>query len=436
MHMARPLVELGGSERIFAHLHEHFHGALTPACLVRVRGGILQQTPLERALAILQKRHPKLRARIVKGERARYFFEEMDEAPRIPMEIQTLGDDRDYWRLFIKQVNTLPFDTGKCPLMRVYVLNQHDGKSCDLILSWHHAIIDGPSAFTIVHELLTFYHAIVRGEGITPEPRTLVSEDLSRIHLGFFEQVKYAWRLIRSQARRVCSLPMESTHVCVQQLIYSEDEVNEMIYECRRQQTTLFGVLCAALMIAVAETVQELKGRSRLTVRGDFRLVAPVDLRPCLGHVEGEDLGCFIGTFRGDYPQPRCREELWPLARRCASEIAAYSKSRSGLRSLKFLETLTPLIKSPPRRPTLAVNNLGVYRFAERYGPLRVEEFVWSANIDQFGPDVSLLAVTVQDRLNLLIGGGLLGPRTTSSIKNKVANLIRHAQNQGSSMKY
>ena len=427
--MARPSVELGGSERIFAHLHEHFHGALTPAGLVRVRGGILQHKPLEKALAVLQNRHPKLRARIVKGERARYFFEEMDEAPPIPMEIQTLGDDLDYWRLFIKQANTLPFDTGKGPLMRVYVLNQRDGKSCDLILVWHHAIVDGPSVFTIFHELLTFYHAIVRGEEITPEPRTLVPGDLSRIRLGFFERVKYVWHLIRSGARRVCNLPMESTHVCAQQLIYSEDEINEMIYGCRRQQTTLFGLLCAALMIAVAETIQELKGRTRLTGRGDLRLVAPVDLRPCLGHIEEQDLGCFIGTFIGDYPQPRSREELWPLARRCASEIAAHSKSGSGLRSLKFLETLTPLIKNPPRRPTLAVNNLGVYRFAEHYGPLRVEEFVWSANIDQFGPDVSLLAVTVQGRLNLLIGGGLLGPRTTSSIKYKVANLILHAQN-------
>jgi hypothetical protein len=181
-------------------------------------------------------------------------------------------------------------------------------------------------------------------------------------------------------------------------------------------------------MIAVTETVQGLKGQSRLTGMGDLRLVAPVDLRPCLGHIEGQDLGCFMGSFHGDYPQPRSREELWPLARRCASEIDAYSKSGNGVRALKFLETLTPFIKRPSRRPTLAVNNLGVYRFAERYGPLRVEEFVWSANTDQFSSDVSLLAVTIQGHLNLLIRGGLLGPTTTSSIKNKVANLIQHAQ--------
>ena len=57
----------------------------------------------------------------------------------------------------------------------------------------------------------------------------------------------------------------------------------------------------------------------------------------------------------------------------------------------------------------MALNNIGTYPFQENYGRLRIQEYSWSANSDQFGCDLGLLAVTVNESLNLTIGGPLLG---------------------------
>ena len=39
------------------------------------------------------------------------------------------------------------------------------------------------------------------------------------------------------------------------------------------------------------------------------------------------------------------------------------------------------------------------------YGSLRVQEYAWSANADQFGSDIALLVVTIQGKLNFQVGG-------------------------------
>ena len=79
---------------------------------------------------------------------------------------------------------------------------------------------------------------------------------------------------------------------------------------------------------------------------------------------------------------------------------------------MKVTEGWVDRVKRPTRRTSLIINNLGVYHFAPSYGPLRVQEYAWSANADQFGSDIALLVVTIQGKLNFQVGGIYMSRKT------------------------
>ncbi len=401
-------MELGGMERIAAFLHDEFHGALIPAGMARIRGGVLRPEPLRLALRALQDRHPRLRSRLCRQGKSRYFFEELESPPGIPLDFLELGEDREYWRYALQQLNKTPFDTEKGPFMRVRVLLHPGGEVCDLLMAWHHAIVDGPAVFQIVHDLMNYYEKADKGESLKVDSREFSSGALPDIRLSFFERIRFLWNSIRFAKGPAWNLRFESTELCPRRLVFSEEELKGILDRCRKREVSLSGFLSAVAITVLGEMSREGYGEGC----GRITFGTPVDLRSRREGVTMADVGCHISSFNRKYPRPGSREGLWKRAQELTSDLAEYALSDDPLRLVKFTEEWVHRVRRAPRRTTFVINNLGVYHFAPSYGPLRIEEYAWSANADQFGSDLALLAVTIHGRLNFQVGGIYLGSRT------------------------
>ena len=402
------LIELGGMERIAAVLHDSFHAALTPAGMARIRGGVLRPEPFRAALGLLQARHPRLRTRLKRKGKSRYFFEELSSPPPIPVDFLALGEDREYWQYALQQLNKAPFDTENGPLMRARVLVHPGGEACDLLMAWHHSIVDGPAVFQIVHDLLTYYEKAEKGETVEVESKNFPSGALSDVHPSFFQRLRILWNSLRFSKGRAWNLRFESTELCPRRLIFPEEELKRMLAQCKEKKVSLTGFLSAVGLTVLGEMSREGygKGGGRLTFG------TPVDLRMRREGLTLADVGCFISSFNRKYSRSQTRAGIWGFAERISTDLSTYALSEEPHHLVKVTEGWVDRVKRPTRRTSLIINNLGVYHFAPSYGPLRVQEYAWSANADQFGSDIALSVVAIPWKLNFQVGGLYMSSKT------------------------
>lgn len=87
----------------------------------------------------VQQRHPFLNAGINEEDPLAPFFTRGAGLP-IPLVFQRRASSAD-WRPVMESEVAKPFDLSKGPLLRAAILE--DDKGCDLVITAHHAIIDG-----------------------------------------------------------------------------------------------------------------------------------------------------------------------------------------------------------------------------------------------------------------------------------------------------
>ena len=99
---------------------------------------------LQRALAMLQRRHPLLRVQIGQ-EGGRLYFQIPAHVPSIPLQISERQDDHQWQTVNEAEIN-LKIDPSTAPLMRVRYLRSadHDATS-EIIFACHHTIMDAAS---------------------------------------------------------------------------------------------------------------------------------------------------------------------------------------------------------------------------------------------------------------------------------------------------
>jgi hypothetical protein len=143
--------------------------ALNLVVVLRLAGAPARKV-LRRALDELQCRHPMLRARIV-GPTASARFE-LAGAPSIPL--RWLGRRRaGQWRPLVENELTTGFDEETGPLARCTCLAVPDGSASDLVLTFHHVIVDGVAAGTLVKELLAICGGVRSPDGASKRASSL-----------------------------------------------------------------------------------------------------------------------------------------------------------------------------------------------------------------------------------------------------------------------
>ncbi|SEI45443.1 Condensation domain-containing protein [Dyadobacter koreensis] len=241
------------------------------------------------AISIAQRRHPNLSVKIVMDELSRPTLQHVENIT-IPLRVVDIQQDDYRWEQEVEKELSIRFDTKEGPLLRVVLVQKLS--STVLILVANHSVADGTSLNFLVRDILL----AVNGKPLA-ELNPQVSNDQT---LGLSED------LPAQTAETVPELKMKSDIVkpLVSSLRISENITRNITESARKENTTVHGALCAAVLLASR------KMRAEWT-EARMELVSPICTRTALGL--DDNFGLNITTQSVFFEQQEI--SFWDLAR-------------------------------------------------------------------------------------------------------------------------
>jgi hypothetical protein len=349
---------LFGVERLFGLLEEIPANGLF---CVRIHGS-LGEEQLRGAIDKLQRRHPLLRARLIRDHGEVVFTTE--GTPRIPLQvIQDDGDGRTWLRVApVEYLRVI--DTEQGPLVRFVMVCHPLRDTVDLIMIAHHVVGDGASAILAVRDILAFIEHPERE--VEPLPMLPPLGEMLPEHLTAPAPFPPAPSLPTGLA------PPPSTGLDITPASLPPEVTRALAARCKRHGVTVHSAICAALANRIAIG----KGKPRVVIS------CPVNLRPRLRQDAGDACGLFmmmvdVGLDVSSSPS------LWELARQFH---AAFDDCKTDDRLFGAMVALDALLRPitneqdlfrimPPhqRNHDIAVSNLGKLPIPTRHGNLVIE---------------------------------------------------------------
>lgn len=333
---------------------------------------------LQRALGYLHQRHPMLRAGIERHD-GKFYFTVADVA-KVCLRQNPRTTDDDWKGLVEDELNT-PFSLMPGPLFRVtYVASSERQDACELVLTAHHAIIDGVSAACLLHELLGLCESLSAGLPLD-KPSSLCLFDAAE-HLfpashqglrGVLAQTVFLgqqmrdgyrfWRGIRNLDEPGIMPEGQCRIISFQLPSGLTTRLNRI---CRKQRITLNSLLCAVQLLLTRD--HAFNGESV-----PLRHFVFADLRPYLQpSIPAENLGAYfamlhlVSGVNGDTGP-------WSLACSLNAQIHDASTRGDKFNSVLMSKFLMKTILAKPRfrMGHAALAFLGPVKLSANYGEIK-----------------------------------------------------------------
>lgn len=386
--MARPL---GRFETAAALSHDH--APFVVVAVVELDGGPAPDR-LAAALASLQRRHPLLQVRIT--ERGRGYGYDTNGVGPIPLSLVARSDGEHWQRVAELELNRR-IDDRHGPLVRcTYLQPAVPSASCELVLTLHHAIVDGVSGAHLLHELLECCAGAAEVEvaataGLPlpadarlPRPAWGLSGLRRRLAFLGREAAGEALYRLRSAGERR-SVPA-ATSCRLLPVRLSRDATSTLVRATRRRRLTLPSALNAAFLLAVRRHLHGCRS-------GLARYMTFADLRPYLEPpVAAQELGSYITMLR--HTTRIDGDDFWELARRICCQVEVALRRGDKLTSALLCETMMRLVLGQKRHrmATVAVSYSGSARLERRYGGLQVRGVHGFVSNFSLGPEYTAQA--------------------------------------------
>jgi len=405
--------------------------------LVRLEGPAIADL-LPAALGAASERHPLLRARIV-GPTGRPRFDVgatttgPDALAAIPLRKLHAEDAEHALAVAEAEMNT-PFNPAAGPLARLTCVCRPASRT-DLILTLHHAIADGASAANLIHELLDWCQAGLRGKPAPPLDPVSMPPPLAdvlpagmrgwrgtrkRLALAAREgRDEIGYRLGSAGRRR--PVPAAGRAVC-QPLGLDSTHTSALISQGRRQRLTLTSILAAALLWQANAVLYE--GRP-----ATMRAVIWVDLRPYLDPAVADDvLGCYISLLRFPIKVDR-RRGFTALATDVQHQIKRASQRGDRIPAAQLSAAMTRIAVRWPvtRLGTVALSHAAAPAIQSAYGPLTVDEVRAFVSNSRIGAELAAASGLSGGRLwcDLLYLDSDYGETTAVALGDGLLSLLR-----------
>lgn len=336
--------------------------AANGATCMRIRGS-LGVAQLRAAIDALQRRHPLLRARLIRDHGELVFTTE--GTPRIPLQVIEDDGDGATWLRVVPVEYLRVFDTEQGPLIRFVMVQHPRGDTVDLILIAHHVIGDGASTILAMRDILACVEHPERDVGLLPMHPPLGA--LLPDHPTPPAPPPPAPSLPPGLA------PPPSTGLDITPASLPPEATRALAARCKQHGVTVHSAICAALANQIAILGNE---TSRVVIS------CPVNLRPRLREDVGDAFGLFmtavdVGLDVSSSPS------LWELARRFHAAFAGCMTDERLFGSMVALDALLRPITNeqdlfrilPPhqRMHDIAISNMGRFPIPTRYGNLVIE---------------------------------------------------------------
>ena len=394
--------KLGLSEKLFDILHDV--AAITLVNLVRIEGPVTPDT-LQKALDLLQKRHPILQVHIVESTDGAYF--QSEGTPKIPMRVIEKKHENQWLEIAEDELHT-KFSGDIVPLCRVtFIRSFTKSKINEIIVTFHHAIADGISCMNFIHELLSYCQKIAIGEQISevvamqalPPLENLLKNSPSQNQLEQ-DQQKFVREIHKPKLIIEGEVAPSHRRTCLLNKFLNQEMTHMLKSRCKKEKTTVYGALCAAMLFEAAKI-----GFTDTPINLSYG--TNVNLRK---YCDPEVRDDYIGFFASRVKEICTLDEktlFWDLARECKLKIS-YSITCQIPQSIMCSDYLRNINKDfivnisdyeLGRTTIINLSNLGQFNFSARYGDFEIKELYFAAGEHLIGAWFWLGAVTFHDQL-------------------------------------
>lgn len=367
----------------------------------------LTQAPAAAALvaglAKVQAKQPLLRSQIVK-EGGRFKFALLKDPPTIPF-VSEPRQGKEHWRDVVTQALNSHIDLAKPPYLKCIYLEDQAREEADLVLVFHHAIMDAYSGLQLLHQLLALCVEPNKDLGEPyPFPGPIdqrMPDDLQgwrgRQRLASFmaQQMRdeLAYRRGLRDARRQTIHPTANCLILTREL--DSETTRAIIRRSLAERLTTNSVICAALLLAVHRCLYDSEPTQ-------LRSLTFSNLRPYLSPTIPDDLlACEIAMLRQTIAVSQ-RPDLMRTAHALQEQLYAISK---GGDKFLFAQTSKSLVQMSSRfevmrMGTTAVSFVGSIALASRYGNIGVTGLHAFISNNRVGPEYSAFAKVMNGSLS------------------------------------
>lgn len=362
---------------------------------------------LQRALALLQRRHPLLRMHIVRDKDGLWFREAADVEP-IPVQVDARSDEGQWETVTEAELNR-KMDTSTPSLMHVrYLYSAGRDAPSEIVFACHHAAMDAASGTRFCHELLSLCGAMCAGESLEELEPLPLADPVDELYPPAFRGIGRLWRtatfMVRQMGaemnyrrrlgdgRRPELHPAVHTRILTLQI--SPDATRKFVRRARRGGVTLNSGLAAAELVAVGK---HLYGGEPLPLRA----IAFADLRPHLKPpVPPENLGAYFAMLQY-VVQMGSQRELWELAREVQQTIYRMTKHGDKFITPLLLKSVFQMMdrQKQLRMSAAGLSYASVASLEPSYGPIRLVGLHGFIPNNYLGPEYSIFARLLFDQL-------------------------------------
>jgi NRPS condensation-like uncharacterized protein len=342
--------------------------------------------PLEkwqRALDVVQQRHPNLSVRIIMDELARPALQ-YAENMKIPLRVVHVQQDYR-WEQAVEKELAVRFDTAEGPLLRVVLVQKP--QSTILILVANHTVADGTSLNFLVRDILLAVSGRTL-EFMDPQvsnDQTLgLPEDLPEQTVDQMLEIKMKTDVVK---------PLVSSHRI------SENDTRIIVERARQENTTVHGALCAAALLAT----RKMRSAWRDT---RMELVSPICTRAALNL--DDNFGLNITTQSVFFEKENL--SFWDLARLAKAGLDGTNSAEyvtgylSFFRDIVFghndVQQMLDALKLAFNHHIM-VTNLVKVRYKTGFGTLKLEALYGPMVRSGKGMEQTIGAVTTDGSLSL-----------------------------------
>jgi hypothetical protein len=414
------------------------HTPFNVVAVLTLRNGPGDRT-LRQALDAVQERHPLLRSRLEPVDGG-FFFTPTTR----PMSLETLDrvDDSTWIEVAERELGRA-LDTESGPLARCLSVGGAAGEAeSELLLTFHHSIMDATSGTNVVRELLTACAAIESGE--TPQlgpalplipaeddliPKTLPGGRRVSSVAGFLLRQlvdEAAFRLRTSGGRRP---PVSESGRCrVLCRRSAEEDTTALARACRARRMPLNSALNAAMLVAAHRLLYD----GKATVLRHFNFA---DLRRVLRpQVAEEHLGSYHGMLRVSVRMP-AGADLWTTAQEVNERFSTGARRGDPFHSVRLSAAMMrPILRQRQQRMgTTALSYTGPSRLRRRFGSIEVSSpEVFISNLT-LGPEYTAQARLADGELrwNIVYLDCDMDRATADRISDEMLDILRTGSEGG-----
>jgi NRPS condensation-like uncharacterized protein len=342
---------------------------------------------VQHALMILQKRHPLMQA----GIKARRF--ERLATQSLAFKVVERQGDLNWLNLVEQEMNTR-LDTTSGLFRVVYIFND---KTANLILTFHHAIMDAASGMNLLNELLkicaidevpSLSHLEVAPAVEKHFPPAFKDvTGLAKLTQYAFSQmlaeIRYQWHV---RGRRTPPVHLGGRGFPLT-ITLSESLVDKLSKRCRNEKVTFNSLLNATLLLA---TNRWLYG-GKLTPMRTFSFA---DLRPyTVPPTSAEHLANYISMLRFT-EEVSAKSNIWEVTKSLHNKIYHALKRGDKFLAVLMSESLLRMFTTMKsmRMGSTALNYSGAVPLDSKYGEIKVTGLHAFLSSFDLGPEVSAQA--------------------------------------------